>query len=208
MSTKAIPAKSCHPQPPRAQKHSNRQDYSSGRRWKRGLLAVAVVTVIASVATLVPGIGSSRDIGPRLTHTITRGDLIVTVTENGTLESSENTEIKCKVRTAAVPIIWVVENGTEVKVGDELVRLETLDYEDRLNEMSKYYHSTKSGAERSRANVARAQLAIPEYLEGRYRSQLMTLQKDLAIAESNLRTAQNLLAHAKMMAERGYVSGG
>ena len=207
MSTEAIPAKSCHPQPPRAQKRSNHQDSSSGRRWKRSLLAIAVVTVIASVATLVPGIGSSRDIGPRLTHTITRGDLIVTVTEQGTLESSENTEIKCKVRTAAVPIIWVVENGTEVKVGDELVRLETLDYEDRLNEMSKHYHSTKSGAERSRADVARAQLAIPEYLEGRYRSQLMTLQKDLAIAESNLRTAQNLLDHAEKMAERGYVSG-
>jgi len=34
----------------------------------------------------------------------------------------------------------------------------------------------------------------------------MRLQKDLAIAESNLRTAQNMLGHAKMMAERGYVS--
>ena len=41
--------------------------------------------------------------------------------------------------------------------------------------------------------MARAELAIPEYLEGRYRSQLMTLEKDLAIAESNLLTAQNML---------------
>jgi multidrug resistance efflux pump len=207
MSNETLPKKSRHPQMSRAQKSSNRHDSSSGRPWKRGLLAIAVVTVVASAATLVPGIGSSRDIGPRLTHTITRSDLIVTVTENGTLESSENTEIKCKVRTAAVPIIWVIKSGTQVKAGDELVRLETLDYDDRLNEMSKYYHSTKSGAERSGADVARAQLAIPEYLEGRYRSQLMTLQKDLAIGESNLRTAQNLLAHAEMMAERGYVSG-
>jgi len=206
MSTEALPEKSRHPLPLRAQKRSNHHDSSSGRRWKRGLLAISVVTVIASAATLVPGISSPRNNGPRLTHTITRGDLIVTVTEKGTLESSENTEIKCKVRTAAVPIIWVIESGTEVRTGDELVRLETLDYEDRLNEMSKYYHSTKSAAERSRADVARAELAIPEYLEGRYRSQLMTFQKDLAIAESNLRTAQNLLTHAKMMAERGYVS--
>ncbi|MHC4326743.1 MAG: efflux RND transporter periplasmic adaptor subunit [Planctomycetota bacterium] len=207
MPTEALPEKLRHPQPQRAQKRSNRQNSSSGRRWKRSLLAIAVVTVIVSTATLVPSIGSSRDIGPRLTHTITRGDLIVTVTEKGTLESSENTEIKCKVRTAAVPIIWVIESGTEVKAGDELVRLETLEYEDRLSEMSKYYHSTKSGAERSRADVARAELAIPEYLEGRYRSQLMTLQKDLAITESNLRTAQNMLDHAEKMAERGYVSG-
>ena len=207
MSTEALPENSRHPQPPCTQTCSNRHDSFSSRRWKRGLLVISVVIVIASAATLVPGISSTRDIGPRLTHTITRGDLIVTVTEQGTLESSENTEIKCKVRTAAVPIIWVIESGTEVRVGDELVRLETLDYEDRLNEMSKYYHSTKSAAERSRADVARAELAIPEYLEGRYCSQLMTLQKDQAIAESNLRTAQNLLSYAKMMAERGYVTG-
>jgi multidrug resistance efflux pump len=165
-----------------------------------------VVAAVASAVALIPGAISSREIGPRLTHTITRGDLIVTVTEQGTLESAENTEIKCKVRTAAVPIIWVIEGGTQVKPGDELVRLETLEYEDRLNEVSKWAHATRSAAERSRADVARAQLAVPEYLEGRYRAQLMTLQKDLAIAESNLRTAQNMLGHAETMAARGYVS--
>ena len=45
-----------------------------------------------------------------------------------------------------------------------------------------------------------------EYLEGRYRSELMTLEKDLAIIMSNERTTRNMLAHAQMMAERGYVS--
>jgi multidrug resistance efflux pump len=54
--------------------------------------------------------------------------------------------------------------------------------------------------------MKRVQLAISEYLEGRYRTQLMTLQKDLAISESNLRTAQNMLTHAETMAQRGYIS--
>jgi len=188
------------------QQRSNHQSTSPHRWRKRGLLTVGVVVVVASAAALIRGAGSSRQIGPRLTHTITRGDLIVTVTEQGTLESAENTEIKCKVRTAAVPIIWVIEGGTEVKPGDELVRLETLEFEDRFNEVSKWAHATRSAAERSRADVARAELAIPEYLEGRYRAQLMRLQKDLAIAESNLRTAQNMLGHAETMAARGYVS--
>jgi len=155
---------------------------------------------------LVPGTGSSQDIGPRLTHTVKRADLIVTVTEQGTLESKENTEIKCKVRTPSVPITWVIESGSQVKPGDVLVRLATLDYEDRLNEVSKWVHSARAGLARSGANMKRAQLAVSEYLEGRYRTELMTLQKDLAIAESNLRTAQNLLAHAEIMAQRGYVS--
>ena len=54
--------------------------------------------------------------------------------------------------------------------------------------------------------MARAELAVSEYEQGRYISQLMTLEKDLAIAESNLLTAQNMLSHAEMMTESGYVS--
>jgi len=177
-------------------------DSSSGRWWWGTLLAIAVVT---SAAALIPRAGSSRQFGPELTHTITRGDLIVTVTEQGTLESADNTEIKCKVRGQNT-IIWVIDSGFVVKPGDELVRLDTLVIEDAIAERTKYAYWTKSGAERARADVARAELAIPEYLEGRYRSQLMTLEKDLTIARSNLLTAQNMLAHAEKMAERGYVS--
>ncbi|MHC4367209.1 MAG: efflux RND transporter periplasmic adaptor subunit [Planctomycetota bacterium] len=177
---------------------------SSQRRWrKRAFLAIGLVAVVASAAALIPGTGVSGESGPRLTHTVTRNDLIVTVTEHGTLESSINTEIKCKVRGGDIPILWVIESGTHVEPGDELIRLETLAFEDRLNEMSKYYHLVTSGAERSRADVARSELAVSEYLEGRYQSQLMRL---LAIARSNLTTSQNMLAHAEMMAERGYVS--
>jgi HlyD family secretion protein len=201
MSTDVLPETQHHPQP-----HSGRQDTSLGRRWKRGLLATGAVAVVALAAVMISGAGSSREIGPELTHTITRGDLIVTVTEQGTLESADNTEIKCKVRGQST-VIWVIEGGTEVKPGDELVRLDTLAIEDAISERTKYAHLTRSGAERARADVAIAELAISEYLEGRYRSQLMTLEKDLAIAQSNLRTAQNMLAHAEMMAERGYVSG-
>jgi multidrug efflux pump subunit AcrA (membrane-fusion protein) len=140
-----------------------------------------------------------------LTHTITRGDLLVTVTERGTIESSDNTEIKCKVRGQNT-VIWVIESGSLVQPGDDLVRLDTLFIEEQINERSKYAHWSRSGAEYWRASVAKAELAIPEYLEGRYVAQMMTLEKDLAVAESNLSTAQNMLDHAQRMYDRGYRS--
>ena len=205
MSTDMLPVAQSRPQPPSAQHGGDGRGSSRGRWRTLGLSAIGVVAVAASVATLIPGAGSSRQIGPVLTHTITRGDLIVTVTEQGTLESSENSEIKCKVRGQST-VIWVIEGGTEVEPGDELLRLDTLALEDAIAERTKYAHLTRSGAERSRADVERARLAIPEYREGRYRSQLRTLEKDLAIRESNLRTARNMRDHAKRMAERGYVS--
>jgi len=186
---------------------TDRYPKRTSRRWRnRTWLVVGLVAVGALAFALVPNIGSPKDSRPRLTHTAKRGNLIVTVVEQGTLESAENTEIKCKVRTASVPITWVIESGSEVEPGDVLVRFATLDYEDRLNQVSKWVHSSRANLARSTANVKRAQLAVSEYLEGRYRTQLMTLQKDLAIAESNLRTAQNMLAHAEAMAQRGYVS--
>ncbi len=140
-----------------------------------------------------------------LLHKVKKGSLIVSVTEQGTLESSDNTEIKCKVRGRNT-VIWVVESGKIVEPGEVLVRLDTLYIEEQINERSKYAHWSRSGAEYWRAKVARAKLAIPEYTQGRYVAQMMTLKKDLAIAESNLSTAKNMLAHAQMMYERGYRS--
>jgi HlyD family secretion protein len=205
MATDVLPETQRPPQPPRAQHRGDRQDSSQRRWWRRGLLVLGVVAVLAPAAALIRDAGSSPKIGPELTHTITRGELLVTVTEQGTLYSSDNTEIKCMVRGENT-VIWVIEGGTEVKPGDELVKLDTLAIQEAIDERTKYAHWTRSGAERCRADMERAKLAIPEYLEGRYRSQLMSLEKDLAIAQSNLRTAQNMLAHAEMMAERGYVS--
>jgi len=205
MSTDVLPETQSPLQPPPAQHRDNRQGSSQRPWWLGGLVAIGVVVVVASATALIPDARSSPKIGPELTHTITRGDLLVTVTEQGTLESSENTEIKCKVRGEST-VIWVIESGTKVKKGDELVKLDTLALEEAIAERRKYAHWTKSGCERCRANMERARLAIPEYLEGRYRSQLMGLEKDLAIAESNLRSAQSMLDHTRMMAERGYVS--
>ncbi len=69
-----------------------------------------------------------------------------------------------------------------------------------------FAHLSRSAAERSRADLATAELAISEYLEGRYISELATLEKDLAIAESRLRTTRNMRSHAQMMFESGYVN--
>jgi len=179
---------------------------SQQRRWRRlGLLALGVVAVLAAAAAMLSGCMLSRDVGPTLTHTITRGDLLVTVTEQGMLESSENTEIKCKVRGRNT-VIWVIDSGTMVKPGDELVRLDTLFVEEQIDERTKYALWSRSAAERSEADVARAKLAVLEYEQGRYVSQLMTLEKDLAIAGSNLSSTKNMLSHARLMAESGYVS--
>ncbi len=179
----------------------------TSRAWpKRVVLVIGLVAVGALAFVVIPGSASSQHSGLSMTHTVTRGDLDVSVMAHGTLESAENMEIKCKVRTPSVPITWVIESGSQVEAGDVLVRLATLDYDDRLSEVSKWVHASRAGLALSTANTRRGQLAVSEYLEGRYLTQLMTLKKDIAISESNLRTSQNMLTHSEAMSQRGYVS--
>ena len=174
------------------------------------ILAIALGTLVvggllAARHSLSGPSQAAIDLEKLLTHTIRRETLLVTVTEQGTLESSENTQIKCKVRGENT-VISVVENGTQVEEGDVLVRLDTLTIEDQINERSKYAFWSQSGADSAEANARRSKLAIKQYLEGTYVAELKSLKKDLAIAQSNLRTAQNMLRHSKAMFAKGYVS--
>jgi HlyD family secretion protein len=192
-------------QPAGWQPHSTAHESRQRRWWLLGLVACSAIAVVAAAAAFLPDVTSTRAVVPALTHTIARGDLLVAVTEQGTLESSHNTEIKCQVRGDNT-IIWVIKSGTEVQPGDELVRLETRLIEEEISERTKFAHLARSQVERSRADVARAELAIAEYLEGRYGASLATLQKDRAIAESRLLSAKNERNYAKMMSGNGYVN--
>jgi len=140
-----------------------------------------------------------------LTHKVARADMTINVSELGSLESSNNTRIVCRVRGQNT-ITSVVESGTYVKKGDVVLTLDTLYIDEQISERSKYAHWSKAGAQHWQSVMTRAKLSIPEYLEGRYVARQMEMEKDLAIAESRLRTSQNILAHTKMLQERGYVS--
>ncbi|MEK6239735.1 MAG: hypothetical protein N2C14_33865, partial [Planctomycetales bacterium] len=184
---------------------TSRGESSGFRPWLRATIVIGLLVAAVSAAAILPQGDSSRQLENATVHVVRRGELLVTITEQGTLESSNNTEIKCKVRGDNT-IIWVVESGTEVKPGDELLRLETLLIEEEISERTKYAHLAQSAVARSQADVARAGLAVPEYLEGRFVSSLATLQKDLAIAESKLVNAKNRLSHSKRMARSEYAS--
>jgi len=173
----------------------------------KSILTVTGLLFLAGVAAaaMLSESGSARALKQLSTHVIKRGELLVTVTEQGTLESSNNTEIKCRVR-GDNSIIFVIESGTHVEAGEVLLRLETLVIDEEISERTKYAHLAKSTVARSRANVEQAEIAIQEYLEGRYVSSLASLQKNLTVAESKVLNAKDRLSHTKTMARSKYVS--
>ncbi len=205
MSTEVLPEAPSRPETTTPRSRSHPQNAPGARRLRRALLAISLVAVFGIAAAFIPGALSTRKPVARMTHPVARGDLVVTVTEQGTLESSNNTEIKCKVRGYST-VIWVIEGGTVVKEGDELVRLDTKQIEDAISLQTTNAHTARATLERSKAEVAKAEIAIPAYLEGQYRSQLKSLERGLVIAEANLLTAKKMLAHSEKLFKRGYVT--
>ncbi len=181
------------------------QRLTRGRWWKRSLLVLVLIAACASTAAWIATSFSPEESGPQLTHTMTRRDLLVSAVAQGMVESSENTEIKCKVRGRNT-VLWVIESGAEVEPGDVLIRLDTHFIEEQIDERSKYAHWSRSGAERSLANVARAELAVSEYQQGRYVAELMRQEKDLIIAKAALGSAKEMLAYANLMHKSEYKS--
>ena len=168
-------------------------------------LLILFASVGIAAVSLLPTRDRTSDAASGAIHSVTRGEMVVAITEQGTLESSNNTEIKCRVRGDNT-ITYVVESGQEVQPGDVLVRLETLAIEEEISERTKFYHLAESEVARSAADVERAKLAISEYAEGRFVSELATLQKTLAVGESRLLNARNRLKHARMLSRSEYAN--
>ncbi len=173
----------------------------------KALVAIFAVVGTAGIVAVAVLSGSESDNGVTggSTHAVVRRELVVTVTEQGTLESSENLEIKCLVRGDNT-ITSVVESGTHAKAGDTLVQLETLALDEEISERTKFYHLAESQVARSGANVARAKLAIQEYEQGQFVSALASLEKELAVAESRLLNATNRRRHSEMLRRSDYAS--
>ena len=62
---------------------------------------------------------------------IVQGDLLVTVTEDGTLESAANVEVKCEVAGGS-SILWIIDDGENVKKGDKIIELDSSTLEDQI----------------------------------------------------------------------------
>lgn len=177
----------------------------SGKLVTFAVLVAGVLAIGTLAAVLSRDLFSNTSANTSLTHTVRYGDLVVSVVEQGTLESSDNTEIKCRVRGFST-VTWVVDSGTVVEAGDELVRLDTKVIEETVSLTKTNVHTARATLARSKANVAKSEIAIQAYLEGRYQLQKETLEKTLLIAESNLKSARKMHRQSEGLFKQGFVT--
>ena len=174
-------------------------------------VAAGIVTVIVfawflsrSNAQWIPSLFGG-DNPEHLSHVVQKRLLEVTISEQGTVQSSDNTEVKCRVRGFST-VTYIIDAGTEVKEGDVLVRLDTKRVEDAISKHTTESHTARATLEESIANLKQCLLAEDAYLMGEYKTRLQKLERQLKVARTNLETAETHLTNTRSMFNQGYVT--
>lgn len=175
------------------------------RRWSRkGAILLSLLAGTTAVIALAPRFMGSEKTVKHLTHTVARDTLAVMVTENGAVESSNNKEIKCLVKGGST-VLWVIETGTIVQPGDELVKLDQSQIEDKILQQKIVYESALANKITAESDVAVAETSVTEYLEGTYQEEKSKIEKEIFEAEQALRKAELSLQSALRLTAKGVV---
>lgn len=137
-----------------------------------------------------------------MTYKVSRGDLSVTVTENGMLESSNNEEIKCMVKGGST-VLWVIETGTIVEAGEELVRMDTSLIEDNITQQQITYERAVANEIIAQSEVDVAKTNIEEYLNGTYLEERNTIEKSIFDSEEMVKKRQLAFESSLRLASKG-----
>lgn len=168
-----------------------------------GLLALVAALVVATVGTR--WLNHEPTAGNFLTEEVKRADMIVSVVEDGTLESSHNTDIKSEVQGGST-ILWIIPDGSQVQEGDELVRLDSAGIQEKIDLQRIAYEKAKALAIEAEKNFQAAKIAVNEYIEGTFVQELKTLKVAATVAKENLESARNALQFTNRMYRKGYVT--
>lgn len=144
----AVPA----PPAPLAKKPSKP---SSGRWPRRAALAGLVVGLIGLVVWFGPRIGGGGSGDRPLTAKATRGELKVTVTDRGELESSESVQVQCELEGGG-KLVTIVPEGTRVKKGDEVAKLDTDALVKSITEQEVKWEQAEGKAKSAKSELSQA----------------------------------------------------
>src|SRR5262245_17577380 len=177
------------------------------RRRYFGMIVALAALVLGMI--LIPGLGSlfgeKKASSGALLHPVEKEHLLVTVTEDGNVESANNVDVKCE-EAGGGTILWIVEDGKLVEKGEEIVRLDQSTIEDQLNAQKIVYNKARDSMIQAKEDHDAAEIAVNEYREGTFHKDMQAAESQIKIAMENLRSAQNVLDHTQRMTRKGFAT--
>jgi HlyD family secretion protein len=153
------------------------------------------------------------------TTAVRRASFDVWMTASGVAQSSQQKVVKCQLENlrirssrrtffagGASTILEIVPNGTTVKKGDVLCRLDASDYQEVADVQTTRVLQHQAEAVQTELALQAAETALKEYREGLLPQDILGMKGRIALAESEVKTASDRLAWSERMAAKGYAS--
>ncbi|MFM1904655.1 MAG: Macrolide export protein MacA [Planctomycetota bacterium] len=136
---------------------------------------------------------------------VRRGELTISVTEEGSLVSDENVDIVCGVAGGAT-IVWLVDDGARVTEGMEIVRLDDSTIAENATAQRIAFEKARAAMIQAEKDHAAATIAVEEYREGTFKKELRMAESSVTAATERLQATRNTLAYGERMFRKGYIS--
>ena len=176
--------------------------------WK--LLLVFVLAGGGAVAYpyVKPYIGSDEEaaaLDAMPSVSVAQSDLVISVTEEGSLVSAENVDIACGVAGGAT-IVSLVDDGAQVTEGMELVRLDSSTISENVSAQKIAYEKARAAMIQAEKDHAAAVIAVEEYTEGTFKKELRMAESNVTAATERLQATRNTLSYGERMFRKGYIT--
>lgn len=183
----------------------------SGRIARRLLTALVLIAAVAGagLAYWRPWSANDNDLAAVVLQPVKRDAFIHDVTERGELESSSNVEVACEVQsknTAGTAIIEIVPEGTDVKAGDVLARLDSSALKEQRSQQQIVCNTSEAAVIQAENQLTTAQISKQEYLDGTFKQEEQVIRGELSVAQEDLRRAEDYARHSEKLAAKGYVT--
>lgn len=139
-----------------------------------------------------------------------RLDLKTELVAGGDMVPAKETSVACQVedltKSSGTLIVSIIENGTRVKKGDELCRLDSTGLEDLARQEELDVNQARATCEQARLTHEVAVIELREYQDGLIARSTFELEGQIALARANKQGRGDRLAWARTMLDKGYVS--
>jgi HlyD family secretion protein len=190
----------------RTNTNNSRGGFGRAVRTLLGLL-IAVGLIGGGVwAAMKYALPASNKAGPvALTHQVVPTDFVVTITEDGNVESASNIDIRCLVAGGGT-IKEIVNDGTIVNQGDKLVEIDSAVIDEQILTQKIGFEKARAIRDQAKNDLEAAKISLREYVEGTYKKEQQAVDSQITVAEENMRSAQNTLLYTERMFRKGYVT--
>ena len=193
---------------------------------KRRSVKLALVAVLGAGGLLVLTAGvlmrGGEDLSALPIFVVQRGPLTIDVVQAGTIQNRDLVKVRSEVE-GRNSIIELAEEGTEVKQGDLLVKLDSSQLEDRRDSQQIGVKNSETNFIQAREKLAItlsqgdsdkeaadlayrfAQIDLKKYLEGDYPQELKQAEAAIKLAEESYKQANDQLDWSQRLEKEGYI---